>query len=95
MADLENNESIGRCLDVYSLATRRMMGAIARTWWEREGKQITVITSGKENGDGSGGTQVYGGVEVEVDPLVSQGGTDDYSFPGFQERPELSGVHQW
>ena len=54
-----------------------------------------MIMSGKGNGDGSGGTQVYGGVEVEVDPLVSQGGTDDYSFPGFQERPELSDVHQW
>ena len=54
-----------------------------------------MIMSGKGNGDGSGGTQAYGSVEVEVDPLVSQGGTDDYSFPRFQDLPELSDVYQW
>ena len=42
-----------------------------------------MITNGKENGDDSGRTQVDGGVEVEVDTLVSQGGIDDYGFPGF------------
>ena len=43
-----------------------------------------MITSGKGNGDGSGGTQVYGGIEVEVDPLVSQGGTDITVSPDFK-----------
>ena len=43
-----------------------------------------MITSDKGSGDASG-TQVDGGVEVHVDPLVSQGGTDDYGFPGFQD----------
>ena len=72
-----------------------MMGAIARTWWEQEGKPITMITSDKGNGGGSGRTQVYGSIEVEVDPLVSQGRIDDYSSPRFQDLPEVSSVYQW
>ena len=79
----------------YSLVIRRMMGAIARTWWEQEGKPITMITSDKGNGGGSGRTQVYGSIEVEVDPLVSQGRIDDYSSPRFQDLPEVSSVYQW
>jgi len=52
-----------------------------------------VITSDEGSGDGSGGTQVDGSVEVHVDPLVCQGGADDDSLSRFQDLlPELSSV---
>lgn len=44
-----------------------------------------MITSEEGGGDGSGGTQVNGGVEVHEDPLVGQGGADDDGFSGFQD----------
>ena len=52
-----------------------------------------MITSNEGSGDGSGGTQVDGGIEVHVDPLVGQGGADDDGLSRFQNLlPELSGV---
>ena len=52
-----------------------------------------MITSDEGSGDGGGGTQVDGGVEVHVDPLIGQGGADNDSLSRFQNLlPELSCV---
>jgi len=60
---------------------------------EEEGDPVTVIASDERSGDGSGGTQVDGSVEVHVDPLVGQGGADNDSLPRLENLlPELSSV---
>jgi len=93
-ANLEDDRPTGRSLYVVFIAEHDD----ERNDGEDDGRDkkrnpVTMITSDERSGNGSGGTQVDRGIEVQIDPLVGQGRADDDCLSGFQDLfPDLAGV---